>query len=103
MVDSLFDKSATKKFDDLAKRQAQLNGKKGNLAKETMEKLEVETLVNAFEIIDKFGHPNQKKTSKILKNKYDAGNELDFDDLMSLNIMYKSNIVKALNKDVDNE
>ena len=46
MIDSLFDKSTMKKFDDLASKQAKLDGNKKELVKKTMEKIDSDTLTN---------------------------------------------------------
>ncbi len=103
MINSLFDKGTMKKFDALAKKQAKLNDKENDLVKKTMEKMDSETLISVFDIVMKYGHPNEKKLSIELKNKYLTGEGLDFDDLMNLDSLYKSNFEKFSNKDVNNE
>ncbi len=103
MINSLFDKGTMKRFDDLAKKQAKLNNKKSDLVKKTMENMDSETLVNVLDIVNKYGHPNEKKLSKEIENKYSSGERLSFDDLMNLDSLYKSNFEKFSNKDAENE
>ncbi len=103
MINSLFDKSTMKKFDTLAKKQAELDDKKSDLVKKTMVEMDPETLVNIIETVKKCGHPNEKNLSKEIGDKYSSGETLDFDDLMNLDNLYKSNFKKFSNKDVDDE
>lgn len=103
MIDSLFDKNTIKKYDELAKKQAKLNARKETLAKSSLEKLEPETLINVFDIVEQYGHPNEKQLSEKLRNKYNSGTALEFDDLLTLDNLYKSNVGKFSNKDVQNE
>lgn len=103
MIDSLFDKGRMKKFDDLAKKQAKLDDKKHDLVKQTMEKIDSETLAKVLEIVKRYGHPSEKKLSEEIEKKYFSGEELEFDDLMNLDSLYKSNFEKFSKKDVDNE
>lgn len=103
MIDSLFDKRTMKKFDGLANKQAKLNEKKKNLMKETMEKMDPETLVNVFEIVKKYGHPSERKLSEEIEKRYFSGEELGFNDLMNLDSLYKSNFEKFSKKDDNDE
>lgn len=103
MINSLFDKGTMKKFDALAKKQAKLNSEKSDLVKKTMEKMDSETFINVLNIVNEHGHPNEKKLSKEIENKYSSGERLDFDDLMNLDSLYKSNFENFSNKDVENE
>ena len=103
MIDSLFDKGTMKKFDDLAKKQAKLDDKKDNLVKETMEKMAPETLVKVLDVVKKYGHPREKNMSEEIEDKYFSGKKLEFNDLMNLESLYKSNYEKFSNKDVDDE
>ena len=103
MINSLFDKGTMKKFDALAQKQAKLNNEKSDLVKKTMEKMDPETLINVLDIVKKYGHPNEKKRSKEIESKYFSGESLDFDDLMNLDSLYKSNFEKFSDKDVENE
>lgn len=92
MYDSLFDKNIMKKFDDLSHKQAKLTDKKDRLAKNLMEKLDSETIYDVINIVKKYGHPREKKLSQEIEFKYSAGEKLDFDDLMLLDSLYKSNM-----------
>lgn len=103
MIDSLFDKGTMKKFDDLARRQAKLDNKKDNLVKNTMENTSSETLINVLDVVKKYGHPNEKKLSEEIENKYLSGDNLEFDDLMNLDSLYKSNFEKFSKKDAYDE
>lgn len=103
MIDALFDNNTMKKFDDLAKKQAKLDDKKSDLAKKFMESIDSETLVKVLDVVKKYGHPNEKMLSEEIRNKYISGKKLEFDDLINLDSLYKSNYVKFLNKDVYDE
>lgn len=102
MIDSLFDKSTSKKFDGLAKKQAEIDEKKRDLVKETMRKLDSETIINILDIVKSGGHPNEKNRSEEIGKKYFSGAEMEFNDLMDLNNLYKSNYKKFLEKGVNN-
>lgn len=103
MIDSLFDKGTMKKFDDLAKKQAELNIKKSDLVKKTMLKIDTETVKDVIGVVKKYGHPDEKILSEEIGSKYFSGNRLDFDDLMNLDNLYKSNFERFSKKDADNE
>ena len=55
MIDSLFDKGTMKKFDDLAKKQAKLEEKKKNIAKNSMKKMNSETVINVIKVVKEYG------------------------------------------------
>ena len=103
MIDSLFDKGTMKKFDDLAYKQAKLDDKKKVLVKKSMEKMDSETLVKVLNIVKKYGHPKEKIISQTIEEKYFAGEELEFNDLINLDSLYKSNYQKFSKKDVADE
>lgn len=102
MIDSLFDKSTIKKFDSLASQQAKLDEKKQDLVKEIMRKLDPETVKNILSTVKGGGHPNEQKRSEEIEEKYISGEELEFNDLMDLHNLYKSNYKKFIEKGVDN-
>lgn len=92
-----------KKFDNLASKQAKLDGNKKELVKKTMEKIDSDTLTNIFNVVKQYGHPNEQKVSKEIEQKYFSGKELGFNDLVCLDSLYKSNFEKFSKKDEDNE
>lgn len=103
MINALFDKGTMKKFDDLAKKQAKLDEKKNNLVKKTMVDIDSDTLKNVLNTAKEYGHPEERKLSEEIENKYISGEKLGFDDLMNLDSLYKSNYRNFSNKDVENE
>lgn len=103
MIDSLFDKNTMKKFDNLASKQAKLDYKKNMLTKKTMEKMEAETMVKVLDVVENYGHPNEKLLSNKIKEKYFAGEELEFTDLLNLDNLYKSNYQKFQKRDAKDE
>lgn len=103
MINSLFDKREMKKFDDLAKKQAKLDGKKQDLVKKTMEKMDPETLKDVFNVVKTYGHPNERILSEEIENRYMSGEVLGFNDLMKLDSLYKSNFEKFSKKDNGDE
>lgn len=94
MIGSLFDKGTMKKFDDLANRQAKLDEKKEKLVKKFMENTDSETVVNTLNMVKKYGHPNEKKLSEKIEKKYFSDEGLEFNDLINLDSLYKSNFEK---------
>jgi len=54
-------------------------------------------------IVKKYGHPSEKKLSEEIEKKYFSGEELEFNDLMNLDSLYKSNFEKFSKKDDDDE
>mgnify|MGYP004644519033 FL=1 len=103
MIESLYDKKTSKRIDDLANKQAKLDNKKANLADEIMINLEPETLKKVFELIKKNGHPSEKKKSEEIEKKYEQGEDLEFNDWVSLDKLYKSNFGKFSKEDDNNE
>lgn len=103
MISSLYDKKISKKIDNLATKQAKLNDKKSILVKEVMEQLDSETLINVFDLIEKYGHPREKELSKKIKEKYISGRELELNDLVNLESLYKSNYEQFSKKENNNE
>ena len=91
MLNSLFDKNTMKHFDSLARKQAKLDERKKSLVQHFMENLDSDTINDIFQIVKKYGHPNEKKLSEEIEKKYFLGEDLEFDDLMNLESLYKSN------------
>ena len=79
------------------------NMEKKNLVKKSMETMNSETLVDVLGIVKKYGHPSEKKLSEEIEKKYFSGEELEFNDLMNLDSLYKSNFEKFSKKDDDDE
>lgn len=97
MVECLFDKSLDKRYDSLAKKQAALDERKRKLVGQTMEKIDAKTINEVIEVVMMFGHPYEKDKAEQIKGKYDS-NYLEFDDLMTLRDLYKSNYQNFSNK-----
>ena len=51
----------------------------------------------------KYGHPKEKIISQKIEEKYFAGEGLEFNDLINLDSLYKSNYQKFSKKDVTDE
>jgi len=110
MIDSLFNKKLSKKFDSVAHREAKLqkqkeklNKEEAELCKEFMRTTDSETMYTVFSIIEKFGHPNEQNISKNLREKYKNQEDLTFEDLQTLDALYKSNCKNIRNKGEDDE
>ncbi len=54
-----------------------------------------------FNVVGEYGHPNEKEVVKNIKQKYESGKGLEFDDLKNIDDLYKSNIEKFSNKKDD--
>lgn len=103
MINSLLDDKMSKKFDSLASKQAKLDTKKRDAVKSFMETTNRQTIKEVFDTVRQNGHPNELKLSEIIEEKYSKGEELEFEDVMALNDLYKSNYEAFANKDIENE
>ena len=54
-------------------------------------------------VVKKYGHPKEKIISQKIEEKYFAGEGLEFNDLINLDSLYKSNYQKFSKKDVADE
>lgn len=102
LLDSLFDKKQAKQFDTIAKKKAKLHTKEQSAVEDFMSSNSMETIVKVLDIVDAKGHPNEKTMSQDLRNKY-TNHELEFDDIMTLEALYKSNYKHFKNKDENDE
>lgn len=103
MIDSLFDKKTAKKFDSVAHRKGKITTQESKLVNEFMRSTSSETITSVFDIVEKFGHPEERKLSYDLRKKYAQGERLEFDDIMTLQSLYKSNFPNYTNKGDSNE
>lgn len=103
MIDSLFDKKSAKKFDSIAHKKAKLAAQENKFVNEFMRSTSSETITSVFDVVDKFGHPEEQKLAHDLREKYAQGKQLGFDDIMTLETLYKSNYQNYTNKGDDNE
>lgn len=99
MLNSLFDNKTAKKFDTIAKKKARVHDEEVAAAKEFMRNISRETVYNVLDTTDRSGHPDEQSLSLALRNKYDSGQGLEFDDIMTLDALYKSNYKQCNNKD----
>lgn len=98
MLNSLFDKKTAKLFDTIATQKADLHEKEKAATNAFMDNCSAELINKVLDISESFGHPNEQKQSRELRNKYNTS-ELEFDDIMTLNALYKSNYKFFENKD----
>ena len=98
---SLFNKKQAKKFDAIAKEKAKLHMKEVTATEDFMSSNSTETIIEVLDIVDANGHPKEKELSHELRNKY-TNNELEFDDIMTLEALSKSNYKFFKNKDEHN-
>ena len=57
----------------------------------------MDTIIKILDVVDENGHPKEKITSHELRNKY-INHELEFDDIKTLDALYKSNHKHFKNK-----
>lgn len=98
MIDSLLDKKTEKKFDSIAHRKAKVLADEEKLVDSFMRSTSSETITNLLDVVDKFGHPDEKRLANDLRNKYEQGLRLQFDDIITLDALYKSNYMNYKNK-----
>lgn len=102
LFNSLFDKKMAKQFDTIAKEKAKLHKKEVSAVEDFMSANSMKTIMRILDIVDANGHPNEKIASNELRNKY-TSKELEFDDIITLEALYKSNYMFFMNKDEHNE
>ena len=90
MIDSIFDKKFYKKIDSIAREKAKTQEKECNAYQEFMKITTPDTMSDVFNIIDKFGHPKEQELAKQIKNKYDSNEDLSVEDMLSLDVLYRS-------------
>ena len=98
MIDSLFDKKTAKKFDTIAHMKSKLDTAERAFVNEFMRTTSSETITSVLDVVDEYGHPDEKKLSQNFRQKYDEGQGLCFDDIMTLETLYKSNYQNYNNK-----
>lgn len=91
MIDSLFDKKTAKTFATIARKKAELHKREVEAAKKFMCDTSSDTIIEILDLVEKKGHPDEVSLSKELRNKYQGDRGLEFDDIMSLDMLYKSN------------
>lgn len=97
MIDSLFDKKKAKKFDSIAHKRAKQDAEEREFVNEFMRTTSSDTITSVLDVVDKFGHPEEQKLSCEFRKKYVQGQKLGFDDLMTLQTLYKSNYQNYVN------
>ena len=102
LLDSLFNKKQAKWFDAIAKKKAKLHNEEVAAVEDFMGSNSMETIIKVLDIVDENGHPHEKTMSNELRNKY-TNDELAFDDIMTLDALYKSNYKHFKNKDENDE
>ena len=98
MLDSLFDNKSAKRFDKIAKEKAKIHEKELEAAKDFMRVTSRDTIQNVFDMTEKSGHPEEIELSHQIREKYNGGQNLEFDDIMTLEALYKSNYRVYYNK-----
>ena len=102
VINSLFDRKQAKQFDTIAKEKAKLHKKELSAVEDFMSSNSMETIVKVLDVVDANGHPTEKAISLELREKY-TNYELEFDDIMTLETLYKSNYRYFKNKDENDE
>lgn len=103
MIDSLFDKKTAKQLDKIAVRKAQLERDEQEFVDNFMRTTSSDTITSVLDIVDAFGHPEEKVLSHEFREKYDHGQRLCLDDIMTLDSLFKSNYQNYSNKGDGNE
>ncbi len=90
MIDSMFDRKLFKKFDSIAKDKAKLQHKENVACQEFMKTTSPDVMRDVFNIIEEFGHPKEQADARLIKNKYEAKEDLSLEDILTLDGLYKS-------------
>ena len=99
LIDSLLDRKTNKEFKDICAKMAVVQNKKAAFEKKFLQKTSKETINEVLDIIAGFGHPEEVNKSTEIREKYQSGERLDFEDIVSLVSLYKSNYSKCDNKE----
>lgn len=91
MIDSLFDKKTAKTFNAIAKQKAKLHEKEIDATQKFMRDTRPETITKILDLVEQKGHPDEVKLSQEIRNKYQGDCTFEFDDIMRLDSLYKSN------------
>ena len=86
----MFDKKFFKKIDSIAKEKAKIQQKESEVCQEFMKITSPDIMVDVFNIIDQFGHPKEQDQAKQIKNKYESKEDLSVEDILSLDVLYRS-------------
>ncbi len=98
MIDSLFDKKTAKEFNAIAREKAKVSDKERKAVKDFLRNTDSKTIIDVMQNIKAHGHPGEIELTKKLQEHYEK-DILSFDDIMSLNELFKSNCKHYVNKD----
>lgn len=98
VIDSLMDKRMMQKFDRVAKEKAKVYQKEQEAVECFLQNNSKETIMEVLKVVSDKGHPCEQKSAQEIKNKY-LENNLEFDDIMTLDKLYKSNYKEFKNKE----
>lgn len=96
MIDSLIEEGMMKKCDVLIKKQVKLDDKKREIADKISRKTPPEIVLNILDVSKQKGYIIEQNEAKRIEEKVSSGNELDFDDWIIINNLYKSNINRTI-------
>ena len=98
MSDSIFTHKTGKAFDSIAAQKAKISNKEKAAVDQFMKETDSVTMEQIFALIEKYGHPSEKNQVNGIKEKYASVQGLEFDDVISLDLLYKSNCRHMSNK-----
>lgn len=103
MANSLIPGMLGYEFDKLAQKKARLAKQENKLMEKFNQKVNAQTLQEVFDIIEAEGKPYEQKTASRIKERYDSGEQLNPEDVMLLDKLYKACGTCLMNKEVENE
>lgn len=90
-------------FEALAKRKAKIADQENKLMEKIAIKTNDQTIREVFAIIQEKGKPVEQKQVGLIKERYESGEQLEFDDVMLLKKLYQSCGTCLPNKEVGDE
>lgn len=103
MANTLIPGRLGREFKHLANKKAKLGAKEDWLVERFNSKTGDRTIREAIEAIEENGKPSEKEDVKWIKDRYEKGERLEFDEIYALEKLYKACGTSLPNKEEDND
>lgn len=90
-------------FERHAINKAKIADKESRLMAKFNSKISDQTIREIIDIVQKYGKPIEQKQARLIKERYENGDQLEFDEVMLLNQLYNACKNCLPNKEGGNE